>query len=448
MSILFFLIALGLLIFVHELGHFLVAKWSGVRVEEFSLGFGPRLFGFKKGDTDYRISALPLGGYVKMLGEDADGKESQDPRSFAKKSVGKRVLIIACGPFMNVLFAFLIMPMVFFIGRSEPVFLHQEPVVLGVRAESPAAQAGLKKGDVIEAIDGKEVSDWESALNKILISSGSTLDLTIKRGDKTLNKDIKVSEIPQLKGGFVGIEPILFLGNEAVIDGIKTGGPADQGGIKPKDKVLSINGKPVNDWIDMADKVTASQGKKIKIKIERDKKIKQVTVTPEYNESAKRWLIGIVKDRRSGLAMTTVRYGLIDSLVYGAKENIKIISLTFAVLKRLVTLQLSYKVLGGPVIIAKASAAAAASGLSHFLYFLAFLSIQLAIINCLPIPVLDGGHLVFLGVEAIRRKPVSIRVRQTASQIGFILLITLMVVITWNDINRIINIKVWLQKIF
>lgn len=448
MSILFFLIALGLLIFVHELGHFLVAKWAGVRVEEFSLGFGPRLLGFKKGGTDYRISALPLGGYVKMLGEDEDGREVKDPRSFAGKSVGKRALIIACGPFMNFLFAFLIMPLVFFIGRSEPVFLSQQAVVMGLRAESPAAVAGLKKGDVIEAIDGKEVKDWETVLNKILISSGSTLDLTVKRNDKTLHKNIKVKEIPQIKGGFVGFEPILFLGNEAVIDGIKTQGPADQAGIKPKDKVLSVNGKPVSDWIELADRVNAGGGQKLRLKIERDEKIKNITVTPEYDEASQRWLIGIIKDRRSGIPMTTVRYGLVDSLVYGTKENIKIISLTFAVLKRLVTLQLSYKVLGGPVIIAKASAAAAASGLSHFIYFLAFLSIQLAIINCLPIPVLDGGHLMFLAVEAVRRKPVSIRVRQTAAQIGFLILITLMVVITWNDINKIFNLKMWMKKLF
>jgi regulator of sigma E protease len=448
MSILFFLIALGLLIFVHELGHFVVAKRSGVYVEEFSLGFGPRIVGIKKGETDYRISALPLGGYVKMLGEDESAEKAEDPRSFARKSTAKRALIIACGPLMNVIFALAVMPLVFMIGRAEPAFLKKPPEIMGVRAESPAASAGLLKGDLITAIDGKKVSDWETVLNRVIISAGNRVDLTVLRQGQSLNKTVDVIEIPELQGGFVGIEPMLFLGNNAAIDGIAASGPAAKAGLKAKDVVLSVDGKTVADWIDLSSKVNQSAGREVALKIRRGSKVLNLKVTPEYNDEAKRWLIGIIKDRRSGVEMTTVRYGIIDSIVYGTKENIKLIALTFGVLKRLVTFNLSYKVLGGPVIIAKASAAAAASGLSHFLYFLAFLSMQLAIINCLPIPVLDGGHLMFLGIEAVRRKPVSLRIRQTASQIGFFLLIALMIVITWNDINKLFNVQAWLKKIF
>lgn len=448
MTILFFLIALGLLIFVHELGHFILAKRADVRVEEFSLGFGPRLVGVKRGDTDYRISALPLGGYVKMLGEDSDETVTDDPRSFAKKSVWQRAKIIFCGPMMNLIFSLVVMPMVFFIGKAEPVFLHEPPVVMNVRAQSPAADAMLMKGDLITAIDSHKVHDWDEVLNQFILSAGGRLKLTIKREDQIFDQNIDVVQMPEMKGGYAGIEPMLFLGNEAVIDGVSAQGPAAKAGIKTGDRVLAINDLPVTDWIDLSQKINELNGGQASLKIKRGDEIVEVTVKPQYNEDIKRWLIGIVKDRQSGIPMVTVRHGVVDSIVKGTKENIKLVNLTFAVLKRLFTFQLSYKVLGGPVIIAKASAAAAASGLSNFLYFLAFLSLQLSIINCLPIPVLDGGHLVFLGIEAIRRRPLSLRVRQVATQAGFFLLIALMLLVTWNDLESVFGLRSLIKKFF
>ena len=448
MTILFFLIALGILIFVHEFGHFIVAKRAQVRVDEFSLGFGPRLIGVKKGDTDYRISVLPLGGYVKMLGEESEEEKIDDPRSFAKKSVWQRVKIIACGPLMNFLFSLLIMPVVFMIGRAEPVFLHQPAVVIDVRAESPAAQAGLLKGDEILAIDGHKIADWEAALNQFILSPGNTLKLTLKRGNEVFDKNVQDIQMPELKGGYVGVEPMLFLGNEAVINGVSANGPAARAGIETGDHVVSVNQKPISDWIDLSQKINEPGGKPVQLEIKRGEQNLAMEVTPEYNDQIGRWVIGIVKDRQSGVPMTTIRYGIVDAFVKGTQENLKLIGLTFAVLKRLFTLQLSYKVLGGPVIIAKASAAAAAAGISNFLYFLAFLSLQLSIINCLPIPVLDGGHLVFLGIEAVRRRPVSIKARQIASQVGFYVLIALMLVVTWNDLDSVFGLKTLIKKIF
>lgn len=448
MTILFFLIALGLLIFVHEIGHFILAKRQGVKVEEFSLGFGPRIIGIKKGETDYRISALPLGGYVKMLGEDPEEEKADDPRSFAKKSVWQRVKIVAFGPIMNLAFSLAVMPLVFFIGRMQPVFLHEKPVIIDVRAQSPAQKANLEKGDLILAIDGAKVSDWEDALNKFILAPGSHLKLTIERGQKTFDQDIEVGQMPEMKGGYVGIEPMFFLGNEATIDGVTAGGPAATAGIKKGDRVTAVNGQAVNDWIELSQKVSESGGSETTLEILRDDKKISLSLKPEYNEEAKRWLIGIIKDRQSGMPMEKVRYGVIGSVVEGTKENIKLVGLTFAVLKRLFTGGLSYKVLGGPVIIAKASAAAAASGLSNFLYFLAFLSLQLSIINILPIPVLDGGHLLFLGIEAIRRRPVSVKVRQYATQAGFFVLIAFMLLVTWNDLESVFGLRSLIKRLF
>lgn len=448
MTILYFIIALGLLIFVHELGHFLLAKRAGICVETFSLGFGPRLVGFKRGETDYRISALPLGGYVKMLGEDPADASADNPRAFAAKGVWTRAKVVLFGPLMNLFFALLVMPIVFMIGRSEPVYLAEKPVLMGVRADSPAAAAGLEKGDAIVEIDGEPATHWEDVLNKVLLNSGQTLDLTVEREGRMLEKEVTVGTLPEIKGGYAGFEPMLFLGNDAVIDAVRPNGPADEAGFKAGDRVVSFGGNQVSDWIDLTLLVDKNGGTPAAVIVQRDGAKLAFTITPSYSDEHGRWLIGISKDRRSGVPMIVRRYGVVDAVIIGTKENIKLVGLTFEVLKRLVTLKLSVKVLGGPLIIAKTSAAAAASGLAGFLYFLAFLSLQLAILNFLPIPVLDGGHLLFMSIEALRRRPVSMRVRSIADQVGFIVLIGLMLLVTYNDIENIWGIRELLKKIF
>lgn len=448
MSIFYFIIALGLLIFVHELGHFLVAKRAGICVETFSLGFGPRLFGIKRGETDYRLSALPLGGYVKMLGDEPGDAAAADPRSFLAQRVWTRARVVLFGPVMNLLFACLAMPIVFMIGRAEPVFLQEPPTLIGVRDDSPAAAAGLQKGDRILSVGGNEVETWEELLNRVLLSPRTTLRFGILRDGATVERDVAVGELAEIRGGYVGIEPMLFLGNEAVIDGVRPKGPADAAGLQPGDRIESFAGEPVSDWLDLTSRVDANSGREATIVVSRDGQEVVLRVTPEYNEEYGRWLIGIAKDRRSGIPMPIRRLGPADAFVAGMKENLKLIDLTGDVLWRLVTLKLSYKVLGGPIIIAKASAAAAATGLSNFIYFLAFLSLQLAVLNLLPLPVLDGGHLLFMGIEALRRKPVSIRIRAVADQVGFVLLIGLMVLVTYNDLENVWGIREWVKKLF
>ncbi len=448
MTLIYFIIALGILIFVHEFGHFIMAKRAGVCVQEFSFGFGPRLIGFRKGETDYRICLLPLGGYVKMLGEEPTEEGADNPRSFAKKTIWQRALIVGFGPVMNIVFALLVMPLVFFIGRGQPAYLHEAPVLVGVKAESPAAEAGLKKGDLIAAIDGETVANWEEVLNQVIISSGSTLDLMIHRNGENISKQVKVAKKANSKGGYVGIAPVYFFGDGVLIQRVMDDGPAAKAGLKSSDRIVSINGEEINNFIELSPLVNELGDKDISLGIVRDGQTISKTIKPEYSEKDKRWLIGIAMSTQMDVPMEQVSFGFFKSFKYGFWENIKLLKLTFGVLKRLVTFQLSYKVLGGPVMIAKASAVAAASGLTHFLYFLAFLSMQLAIINLLPIPVLDGGHLLFLGIEKIKKSPVSMRVRQTATQVGFFLLISLILVITWNDVNNLFGIKEWIKNLF
>lgn len=447
MTIIYFIIALGILIFVHEFGHFIMAKRAGVRVDEFSLGFGPRLFGIKRGDTDYRISAFPLGGYVKMFGEDPS-EVSRDPASYANKTLWQRTRIVAFGPLMNIIFALVVMPLVFMAGRMEPVFLSQEPMVIGINENSPASQAGFKEGDILKSIDGKNMSTWEDTLQSIMISPGRELNVVIERSGGRLEKKLLVAKNEAEEYGYSGLEPMLFLGKGALLQLVNAGSPAAKAGLEVGDLIVEINGERIKNFLQLAPKINESKGKKVDLKVERDGGTFSASVLPEFSGDLDRWVVGVVMDPYGGMEMVSKRFGIIDSIIYGTKENIKVAGLAFKIIRKLITLELSYKALGGPVIIAKASASAAASGFSNFIYFLAFLSVQLAILNLLPIPVLDGGHLLFFGIEAINRRPVSRKVRLVATQVGFYFLVTFMILVTWNDINKVVDIKGLIDKIF
>lgn len=440
MTILYFVIALGVLVFIHEFGHFIVAKKQGIGVEKFSLGFGPRLFSTTRGETTYMVSALPLGGYVKLHGEDPDspeGKDTQDQRSYAARPIWQRVPVVFAGPAMNLLLALVLMPIVFMLGRYEPVFLDQKPIVIGVRADSPA-QSILKKGDEIFEIGGEKVATWKQALDFILLHGNETVSLSYRREGAVRQTEVTLAESPQTHAGTLGVEPGYFIGNEPVIDAISPGSPAESGGLKSGDEILQINQVPIQSWTDMSEQVEASAGQKLAIRVRRVGEMVTVFVVPAYDESMKRWLMGVRKDMENkDEAFARKQYGFTEALVRGTQENVKLSGLTFSVLGRLVTFQLSYKTLGGPIRIAQASAMAAKSGLSDFLYFLCFLSLQLGLLNLLPLPVLDGGHLFFFGIEAVRRKPVSTRIRGIADQVGFVALLSLMLLVTLNDVDSV-----------
>ncbi len=451
MTIIYFVIALGLLVFIHEFGHFIVAKKQGIGVETFSIGFGPKLFGFTRGETKYVVSLLPFGGYVKLHGEDPDAPESKDEndkKAYSRRPIWQRVLVVFAGPGMNLLLALLIMPVVFMIGRMEPIFLDQPPVVVGVRHDSAAAKAGIQKGDEILSADGTSMKDWKDFLDFILIHGKQAVELKIKRADEYLTKSVTIEESPDTHSGMMGIEPSYFIGNEAVVDEVTPGSPASEGGLKGGDEILKIDQMPVESWTDMSEQVGASGGKKLAISIRRGGEMLTVFVVPRYDEGMKKWLMGVKKDgeKRSG-AFSLKKYGFKEALIRGTEENLKLAKLTLSVLGRLVTFKLSYKTLGGPIRIAQASAIAAKSGLADFLYFLAFLSMQLGVLNLLPMPVLDGGHLLFFSIEGLTRRPVSMRVRQIMEQVGFFVLISLMLLVTLNDVESVWGVHQIFDKI-
>lgn len=345
-----FVVVLGVLIFFHELGHFLVARLFGVGVEKFSLGFGPRILGKKIGITDYRVSAIPLGGYVKMVGEEPDAEidPADIPLSFTHKHVLKRILIVAAGPFFNLLLAALIF---FWLFAFTGTFILQ-PIVGQVQDDSPAHAAGLVSGDRVTAIDGHRVETWDEMAEIISNSDGKELFLSILREGETL----EVSIAPH-----------------------------------------------------------------------------QTTTRNLFGEEIQRYVIGVTS---SGDVLAK-ELGLFESLTESVVQTYKIAELTVVSVVKLIQGSISAKTLGGPIMIAEMAGQQAEQGASSLIFFIALISINLAILNFLPIPVLDGGHLLFFFIELLIGRPVNIKVREVSQQVGLVLLLMLMIFVFYNDITRI-----------
>lgn len=347
-SIIAAVIVLGALIFVHELGHFLFAKLFGVGVEKFSLGFGAKLVGFKKGETEYLISAFPLGGYVKMVGEGGDTELSEEDqsRSFAAKPPLQRIAIVAAGPVFNLLFAWVLFMLVYMIG--VPAVTSR---VGDVPPDKPAAKAGIKTGDLVTSVSGKKVSRWDELAKEIAGSGGKILDIQVERGGEILTFKI----IPETR----------------------------------KSKNL-------------------------------------------FGESVTSPAIGVVSAGEEVID----RFGPVDALVRGTQQTWNMIRLTFMSLVKLFERAVPLDTVGGPIMIAKMAGQQATAGVVQFIAFMALLSINLGVLNLLPVPILDGGHLFFFAWELIFRKPVSQKAREMAQQVGLFLLLSLMVLAFYNDIMR------------
>ncbi len=428
MTLVYFLIVIGILVFVHEFGHFIMAKRAGVRVEKFSLGMGPKLFGYKKGDTDYIVSALPLGGYVKMAGENPDEEHTGAPDEFPSKTPWQRAKIAVAGASMNLLLAFILMPFVFLIGASIPAYLEEPASVGWVEHGSAGEKAGFQRADVIQEMKGRQVENWTKALSIIAANPSSPLDVVVLRAGQKLN----VSLIPDTDSksgvGEAGLLPDL----PPRIKEVNSGMPAQKAGIRAGDTIAYVNRVAIDHWVQFSNIVKKSVGQELTIVVHRDNADVTVKVTPVKNESLGYGIIGVVND----VKMMKQRYGLVESITKGFKRTLDMFSLTVDVLKQLFSLKLSIKSMGGPISIAQMSGQAARSGFADFLAFMSFISLQLGILNLLPIPVLDGGLIVFLIIESIRKKPFSSRVMEISQGVGLVLLLTLIAVISYNDVMR------------
>ncbi|HEY4715887.1 MAG TPA: RIP metalloprotease RseP [bacterium] len=419
---------LGILIIVHELGHFLAARMLGVTAEKFSVGFGPKLLSIKRGATEYLISAIPFGGYVKLKGEDPAEGSSPAPDAFSSKSPLQRAAIVFAGPLMNLLLPFIFMPIVYMVGLKVPFYENNPPIIGTVIPDMPAEKAGLMPGDTILKIDGKEMRKWSDMQKEFLLNPGVELSATVKRGGEIIQIPIMTGKDPETGAGYTGVLPVI----PSEIGVVRKSGPADKAGIKNGDIIISINGTDVHQWSELSKIIRASDGKDLELIVGRKAETLAISVRPEFNNELNYYVIGIEPG-----GTVVKRYGPILAIREGIRYNVDLLASTFIIFKKLFTLQLSFKSLGGPVTIAAASGEAAKMGFGKLAEFIVFLSIQLGIINLIPfIPILDGAVIVMLMYELIVGREINIRVREAFQRIGIILIILLVVFVTYNDIDR------------
>lgn len=435
LTLISFLAVLGVLVFIHELGHFIVAKLSGVGVLKFSLGFGPKILGIKRGETEYLISALPLGGYVKMVGESPGEEVSpvDNEKSFTNKSVLKKAAIVIAGPIMNLVLAFIIFPLIYLIGVQIPAFLEKQPIVGYVTKDEAAFKAGLEKKDTILSINEDSIENWEELNNIILSSPDKTLKLKVERLGEIKELTLVTESSSQTGGGIAGFYPPML----PTIGGLVKGFPAEKAGLKVGDTILAIDEVQIDHWTELQQEIQGARGKgqgaeERQLVIKRGEETFDITLKPLWNDDSKSYIIGISPSQET----ITKQYGPVKAVIEGIKRMGELTVLTFVIVKKLIMGEVSVKTLGGPLMIAQVAGQAAESGITAILSFMAFLSLQLGILNLLPIPVLDGGLLVFFGVEAIRNKPLSEKTMIITQNVGMGILISLMVFVTYNDLMR------------
>ncbi len=425
-------VVLGVLIFIHEFGHFLAGKFFDVRVEVFSLGFGPRLAGFRLGETDYRVSAVPLGGYVKMSGEfDEEGNEgTRDPRWLTSKPRWQRVVIYLAGPAMNVLLAMGIWWGLYLHGAEALDVPQGPPVVEAVADDSPAAAAGLRPGDRIVAIDGKrieEISDYEQVLEREMLAPGRTFRYEIEREGRRLTVPVTVAAHPLYGIGWDGVRIRLPI----MVRQVVKGSPAERAGLRPGDRILRVDGQPPLALSDVSRLLRGRAGREVTLDVERGGREIRLTAVPEPTGDGGARL-GIV------VAYPTryVRYGPLGALRESARQAWENAGLLFRTLSALVRRQVGIGVMSGPLEIARISRDQAALGIVPFLQLLAVISIQLGIVNLFPIPVLDGGQILILLVEMVKGGALPPALKERVLMVGLALVVLLAVLVVAVDIRK------------
>jgi len=421
---------LGLMIFVHELGHFLAAKAFGVRVLVFSLGFGKRLLHWTRGGTDYRISALPFGGYVRMAGDDPTTERHGDPGEFLAKPRWQRFVVVVMGPTMNILLAVLLLAGLYKVHFQKPAYDEQPARVGDVEADSPASQIGLEPGDLVIRVGGLQEPSWEDFQEKILTTVGEAMPLEVERDGKILN----LALTPRAQGpdrvGDAGLYPYA----PAIIEKVESGLPASQAGLLQGDEVVGVGGHKAFYWPRVAYLIQSSKGKPVQLSVLRGGRESQTTLTPVLTEvmGEKRWRIGVSFHND----MIVRKLSLGGALKASCQDNWRNCRETFDVLGKILAHRLSPRSLAGPIGIAQLSGEAYRAGLPELIMLVSFISLQLGIFNLLPIPIMDGGQILLLLVEGLIRHDLSVRVKERFVQVGFVFLLLLAVFLMCNDIMR------------
>jgi len=437
------ILVVGVMVLVHEWGHFIVARLFGVRVDVFSIGFGPRLTGWRRGPTDYRISALPVGGYVKMAGDSPEEDRTGAPDEFLSKPRWQRAFVIVAGPAMNVISACVIFFFIFYgYGVLQAAYLTKPPVLAGVLKESPAAKAGLQAGDRLVEVNHAATLTWEDVVKAF--EAGKQKD----RADLVYERDgqryTATSQADPARRETLRPAGLLGYPNDPVqLDTVVAGLPADRAGLKVDDRVLSVNGSPILSLDQFIETIQGSGGNVLNVVVERNGKTLTIPVQAVQDslpDGRKTWRIGVqpapVEFRYRRLALWEA-VDLAGAQTYGLTGRI------FGTVAQLISGRASIQEVEGPVGIMRYSGEAAKRGLYELAFLTAGISLNLAILNLLPIPILDGGHILLLLLEGIRRRDFSQVFRERFLQVGMVFLLLLFVIVMYNDIRKLIPAK-WL----
>jgi regulator of sigma E protease len=450
-------VILGFMILIHEFGHYSVAKLLGVRVEQFAIGFGKRLVGFRKGETDYRINAIPLGGYVKMSGENPMDERTGDPREFMSHSRWHRFLIAIAGPVMNILLAILLLTGVFFIHPEYATSDDQPAIVGSVKADSPAAKIGAQPGDRILKIDGVENPTWEEVLNRDAINVNQRTHVVLQRGNTTFERDIVPEPVTVNQIGSSGWFP-----SEPVIVGtLEPDMPAAKAGIQLGDKIIAVDGKPMASMPGLVETLQQSKSKPVNLEVQRGDNTLHIIVEPVLTTvgaaPTNNWFtsflrkIGLVRAEaakeeqryRIGFAgapapVNVEKLSLGEALSRSLTENKNNSMLLLELVGKLVRHKVSLKAVSGPIGIAQMTGAAAqAKGWAPLLILTCLISLNLGIFNLLPIPIMDGGVILLLFIESLMRRDISLPVKERIYQAAFVFLVLFAIVVIFNDLSKL-----------
>ena len=435
-TVLSFAFVLGVLVFVHELGHFLAAKRIGIKVLKFQLGFNPTVLSFRRGDTEYSIGALPLGGYVKMAGENPDEPSTGGPEEFMSRNKWERFQVLIMGPVMNLGLAVILTALVLYQG-AERLAYETRPVVLGaVTADSPGARAGFKPGDQITAVAARAGGDLGGFLHcgrdEARSARSRSITCATARAN-SVNVTPKTPEGSRYQIGDIGVLPDVH----PHIRSVNPGDPADKAGMKPNDIVVSVNGETITFSGNLKDAISKRPEQQLTINILRDGQPMTIAATPKRSGSS--GLLGIaIADETS-----SIKPGAVGAARMAVEKNVQYAGLIFQTVWGLITRETSPKQLMGPVAIAQLSGESAQLGWIALFSLMAQISLNLGLLNLLPIPVLDGGHIFIMAMEGVARRDFSTRMKEKMLLAGFVVLMTLMVTVIYNDLTRIS----WIERL-
>lgn len=452
LSIVAFIIAIGVLVTIHEYGHYWVAKKMGVKVLRFSIGFGKPLWKKVAGadQTEYVLAAIPLGGYVKMLDErEGEVAASEVDRAFNRKSVWARIAIVIAGPLANLILAVLVYWLIFIVGITGIA-----PIVGDPLEESPAAMAGFQSEDRIVAVNGKPTPTWSTVYVSLLdgiVSGGGDVDIAVDTasGTTVTRKLALAKELLNQQGDVVGSIGLRrwWPDVDPVIGGVVPGGAAEAAGLQEGDKILSSDGVAIGTWSELVTIIRANANKALNVIVLRDNTELNLQLTPALRETPE-GNIGFIGARETQSQevideklRTVERYPPLEALGMGFKRTLEMISVSVKMIGKLLTGQASLKnTVSGPISIAQFAGQSVSVGIDHYLSFIALVSISLGIFNLLPVPMLDGGHLLYYAIEAVTGKPVSEKIQIFGQQIGIVLLGTLMIFVFYQDILRVFGV--------